>query len=128
MMSRFDHPDLFDYRAPSQMETEVDRKIRRVTTAMRDRTIAQSFTDFHRSNPWVYRHLVSLTREMIGKGHKKIGIKMLYEVLRWQTLMGTHDEASDFKLCNNYHSRYARLIMDKNPDLDGVFELRELRA
>jgi hypothetical protein len=34
----------------------------------------------------------------------------------------------DFKLNNNYHSRYARLIMEREPGLDGFFETRGLRS
>ena len=38
----------------------------------------------------------------------------------------TTDEHSGFKLNNNYRSRYARLIMEQEADLEGVFQIREL--
>jgi hypothetical protein len=53
---------------------------------------------------------------------------MLYEVLRWQYFMTTTDPASDFKLNNNYRSRYARLIMVQEIELVDAFEIRELKA
>ena len=82
------------------------------------------FQTFHTENPQVYRALVALARKAVRRGHRRIGIGMLYEVLRWQTMLATTDP--DFKLNNNYRSRYARLIMAQEPDLAGVFELREL--
>jgi len=33
-----------------------------------------------------------------------------------------------WKLNNNYTSRYARLVMDECPDLDGFFNTRELQS
>lgn len=91
-------------------------------------TIQEQFGEFHRLNPSIYNRLVSESRKLLGRGHKKIGMKMLFEVLRWLHYTQTEDPSSDFKLNNNYHSRYARLIMDCEPDLKGVFELRELKS
>ena len=94
----------------------------------RRRTIAERFDAFHDANPWVYDALVGLARDLVNRGRRRIGIGMLYEVLRWQYYRATTDEASDFKLSNDYRSRYARLIMDNESDLAGVFELRELTS
>ena len=38
------------------------------------------------------------------------------------------DLGADFKLNDHFHSRYARTIMKQYPELEGFFELRELRA
>ena len=52
---------------------------------------------------------------------------MLFEVLRWEWIIrGLPDTAEEFKLNNNYTSRYARLIMESEPGLEGVFETRRL--
>jgi hypothetical protein len=82
------------------------------------------FEEFHKDNPHVYEELVRLAREASTNGHKRIGIRMIWEVLRWNLTMKTLN-AGDFKLNNNYHSRYARLVMEREPDLAGVFETRE---
>ena len=37
-------------------------------------------------------------------------------------------KGKDFKLNNNYVSRYARLIMAQEADLEGVFETRERKG
>lgn len=90
-------------------------------------TIAERFVTFHETNPDVYAALVAHTRELVELGHQRVGIGMLWEVLRWSH-MRTGDPTSDFKLNNDYRSHYARLIMDQEPDLADVFETRRLRA
>ena len=84
------------------------------------------FREFHRDNPEVYDELMVLVRQAIARGRKKIGIKMLWEVVRWNRFLRTTDEK--YKLNNNYHSRFARLIMEKEPGLQGIFEIRELKS
>jgi len=89
-------------------------------------TIEQAFRAFHELNPHVYDELVVLARGLVRAGRERIGIKMLFEVMRWHYALRTVGD--DFKLNNNFHSRYARLIDECEPDLKGVFELRELKA
>lgn len=91
-------------------------------------SIEADFRQFHALNPKVYHSLVKLARDLHERGRRRIGIGMLFEVLRWQHAMSTVDPGSEFKLNNNYRSRYARLIMDQEPDLDEIFETRELTA
>ena len=88
-------------------------------------TLDAQFEEFHKNNPEVYEELVRLARQMKARGHKQIGIKMLWEVLRWERAMKTTDQ-TEWKLNNNYTSRYARLIMENEPDLEGFFVTREL--
>lgn len=112
---RFDHPRLFDVAPVFVAAAPAD-------------TIEEAFLNFHQANPWVYRALVQLARDMVRRGRRRIGIGMLFEVLRWQWTLGTVDPASDFKLNNNYRSRYARLIMATEHDLGDVFETRVLTS
>lgn len=87
-------------------------------------TFTKKFEEFHAKNPQVYHELLSLARQAVHRGRKKIGIKMLFEVVRWNRTIGTTDP--DFKLNNNYHSQYARLLMQENPELAGLFETRKV--
>lgn len=87
---------------------------------------AKRFGDFHEANPQVYRELEKLAWQAHERGRRKIGMQMLFEVLRWNRIMQT--QGDDYKLNNNYAGRYARLIMEKNPELEGIFETRELRS
>jgi hypothetical protein len=85
--------------------------------------IQANFKKFHEENPHVYEGLLALTRQAYDRGRSRIGIKMLFEVLRWNRMIQTNE--TQFKLNNNYHALYARLIMDLNPELEGIFETRE---
>lgn len=89
-------------------------------------TIREAFLRFHAENPHVYDELVRLARQAHDRGARKIGIGMLFEVLRWGHLLRTSGD--DFKLNNNYRSYYARLILHRHPELDGIFELRRLHG
>ncbi len=94
----------------------------------RTATIQQRFESFHKANPWVYRRLVTMARELKAKGVKHYGVKALMEVLRWQFHQQTTDPDSRWHFNNNYASRFARLIMETETDLRGFFELRELQT
>lgn len=89
--------------------------------------IADRFAEFHEANPAVYEELVVLARRARARGHQRIGIELLFAIIRWNRMMETTD-ASGFKLNDHYTSRYARLIMQQEPDLDGLFATRALKA
>lgn len=91
-------------------ETEADKK----------------FREFHQKNPEVYRELVKLAYQAHERGRKKIGMQMLVEVFRWNRLIQTKGDV--YKINNNYGSRYARMIMEDHPELEGIFNTRELRS
>ncbi len=88
--------------------------------------IDDDFRQFHAENPKVYDLLVQFTRMAKDSGRQRFGIRMIWERLRWYVMIETTD--ADYKLNDHYHSRYARLIMDQEPDLAGFFETRELRS
>ena len=92
-----------------------------------DQTIQEAFERFHNEHPEVETYLIALAYEVQRKGYRRYGIGALWERLRWhfQIEVGLGE---DFKLNNNFRSRYARKIMQERPDLDGFFEIRELRA
>jgi hypothetical protein len=88
--------------------------------------IQRAFEQFHAANPHVYRLLVRLARQATEAGRANLGIGMLYEVIRWNYAI--HTTGDVFKLNNNFRSRYVRLIEEREPDLVGVFRMRELRS
>lgn len=89
--------------------------------------IGKRFSAFHSKNPHVYAALVVEARSLQRVGHAVYGMAGLFEVLRWKHAMTTAD-VSGFKLSNDYRAYYARLIMICEPDLDGFFNVRELRS
>ena len=88
--------------------------------------IDEDFLQFHLANPHVFHSLVSLAYQWKNRGHERCGIGMLFEKLRWNSGMMT--SGGDFKLNNNFRSRYARMIEDCNPELRGLFDTRDLRS
>ncbi len=99
-----------------------------ITVSAKDKTIAEAFADFHEANPHVYRNLVRLARKMKDVGRARVGISLLYENLRWNYSLHTTTEESSYRLPNNYRAYYARLIMATNADLEGMFDVSELRS
>jgi hypothetical protein len=75
--------------------------------------------------------LIACTRKALLKhaeGCRRLGFRMVWEVVRWEMLKPGSRDQSGFKANNNYHSRAARLIMDQHPELEGMFETRELKS
>lgn len=89
-------------------------------------TIQERFEEFHRLNPWVLRALERMTADYLERGHRRVGIGMLTEVLRWQ--YGRATTGDEFRLNNNYRSRYTRLIVARHPEWEPVFSTRQLQS
>lgn len=90
-------------------------------------TIQERFEKFHQEHPEIYAALVELAWTWKRAGQTKCGIKMLWERLRWEMGMRRRP-GEEFLADNNFHSRFVRLLCEREPDLAGMFELRELRA
>ena len=93
----------------------------------RGETIEERFLEFHALNPHVYRNLVSLARRLKASGQRRTSMKFLIERLRWEYIEKTNRSGDEYAINNDYTSRYARLLMDTCPDLNGFFETRALR-
>jgi len=91
------------------------------------KTPQSRFAEFHKANPHVYQTLILKCRQW-RRHHptKKLGIRMLWESMRWDYAMKT--ESNDFKLNDHYTPFYARLIMDCEPGLADIFEIRDRKA
>jgi hypothetical protein len=90
-------------------------------------SIQARFERFHAANPHIYARLVEAARRLKTAGKTKIGIGHLVEdVVRWAEERTSTGET--WKISNDYRSRYARLIMEQEPDLRGVFEIRQLES
>ncbi|MGI5401961.1 hypothetical protein ACQEVG_21455 [Streptomyces sp. CA-135486] len=89
-------------------------------------TLDDRFEDFHAEHPWVYEALERLTSRWVASGGGRIGVKALFEQLRWIATDLAHGES--FQLNNSFTSRYARLLRARHPEWRDVFELRRLRV
>ncbi len=117
-----DEPTLFD----TDPTTWVNKYIREQSTIDRHKTLDEQFDEYHRQNPHILDALIRLTDMAVSRGHRKIGMSLLVGQLRWESMMSTTGD--EYKLNNNYNSRYVRLIEEVRPDLVGVFGKRELRS
>lgn len=96
-----------------------------------DDSIQREFLDFHGQNPHVYKFLVHYTsqavREMKKRGiaDPQYSISAVIERVRWHVNFEVKGYP-DFKINNDYRSRYARMIMKTVPKLRGVFTLRKI--
>jgi len=90
-------------------------------------SLQRRFEAYHQARPEIFDHLVKLCFEVKAMGFKRYGIGSLWEVMRWHFQIDKK-MGDDFKLNNDYRSRYARLIVATYPEFDGFFEMRELRA
>lgn len=89
--------------------------------------IADKFDTFNAENPKVYEVLVRLARDWVAfTGRRKLGIASLFERARWEIAILTKD--AEYKLNNDFRAFYARMIMLREPDLAGLFELRQSEA
>ncbi|WP_424216977.1 hypothetical protein ACN20G_33325 (plasmid) [Streptomyces sp. BI20] len=89
-------------------------------------TIQQRFEAFHELNPWILDRLEGMTADCLERGMDRVGIGMLFEVLRWE--YGRATTGDTWRLNNDYRSRYARLLLDRHPEWSPAFELRGLRT
>ena len=80
---------------------------------------------FDESNPQVFGALRDLALDAKRRSHP-CGIATLFEVLRWQHAIDTCGD--EFKLNNSYRAYYARVLMEREPEIDGFFEVRRCRS
>ena len=94
-------------------------------------SLQESFEEFHAAHPEYYAEFVRLARVAMGRGYTRWSIKAICEIARWESPLPRRDLGEDdppFKLPNAYTSRYARLIMAREPDLATFFVTQRLRA
>ena len=94
-----------------------------------DNSIQARFAQFHNDHPEVYEALLVYAMALVRKGYERLSISMLWEHMRYETMVGAKVPEEDaYRLNNTLRSRYARLLMEREPVLAGRFETRRLRA
>lgn len=92
----------------------------------REATIDERCDAFIAANPHVWRTFVSLCLDMKRRGLRQWSSKAAFEVMRYMATLQSIGE--NFKLPNDYTSRFARRAIREHPELAGFFELRGLRT
>ncbi len=104
---------------------EPPRKVKPPRVNPDRRSIQERFEEWSAARPEVEEKIVEYALRAKHAGLRTYGMKAIWERLRWHFKIDKGDH--EFKLCNDYTSRYARRIMRDYPALEGFFELRELR-
>lgn len=92
-------------------------------------TIDELFEIFHEAHPEVMDEFVRLTRVAKSKGHKRIGGKMCFELIRWHFVFDREYDPEverTFEINNVLVSRYVRRLQGDHPELADMFETRKL--
>ena len=92
-----------------------------VTSAM---TSHERFVAFHHANPRIFVELETMAQALVTRGRKRIGLRMLWETLRWNYSVSVASDDAIARLNNNHVPFYARLLLEVHPDWDGLFQLR----
>ncbi|WP_420036064.1 hypothetical protein ACN2WE_31020 [Streptomyces sp. cg28] len=85
-------------------------------------TLTDRFLAFDAEHPYVYRALERLTAERLATGATRVGLKALFEDLRWQLPAGVRG------LNNDFTALYARKLIEDHPHWAPAFELRRRRT
>lgn len=85
-------------------------------------TIAEQFHAFDAHHPWIYWALVRLVEQRLAAGAKRVGMKALFEALRWRHPHGVEG------LNNSYTALYARRLLAEHPQWTTVIEVRRRRT
>jgi len=91
-----------------------------------ERASEAAFVSYNSRNPAVYIALRQFALEAKRHGRKRLGMKAVFERLRWWSLVEAKSDA--FKLNNSFASYYARLLMKNEPELMDFFETRVQRS
>ncbi|KPI25086.1 hypothetical protein OV320_8291 [Actinobacteria bacterium OV320] len=85
-------------------------------------TLTDRFLAFDAEHPYVYRALERLTADRLAAGASRVGLKALFEDLRWQLPAGVRG------LNNSFTALYARKLIEDHPHWASAFELRRRRT
>lgn len=88
-------------------------------------TTAERWATVKEANPKLVGDFWDMAREAIERGHKRIGVKWLVEIYRWERsgLLKVGDDK--FKWNNNWTSHLARDLIKYDPKLADYIEIRE---
>jgi hypothetical protein len=116
------HPDLFSTPPePDDIYPAWVDPFHPKTASNRER-----FDAFHHANPWVADALEAMAIQAVRDGCRRIGMKHFVEVLRFKHRYV--NKVDDWRFNNNHTSYYARLIVERRPELRPYIEIRHQRA
>lgn len=91
-----------------------------------DPSIQAAFEKFHAAHPDVFALFEKYADQLRVAGRNSYGAKAILERIRWDYATSGRDV--EFKINNNFTSRYARLLIAKRPEFQMFFEMRTLKT
>lgn len=88
-------------------------------------TLQERWQAFCDQNPHVMVEMLRLARARLERGETRIGVKALWEELRESIRV---QKLGDWALNNSFTALAARRLIELEPRLDGVIELRRRKA
>lgn|ERR1039457_813202 len=99
-------------------------------------TIQESFLRYNEMNPRVFELLVKQVDKAILKGKKRISVKTILGYIRWEIFLEIKQESLfdkkgdkiEYKIPDQFTSRFSRLLVDKYPYMKSYIEQRSIRS
>ncbi len=85
----------------------------------------RKFLSYDNENPQYWEEFVRRTKEYVEAGYKRIGAKLIIELIRWDEECRKNKLAANFS--NDFHAYYARKYVKAFPEHKGLFELRPIK-
>ena len=80
-----------------------------------------NFYTHHKNNPDIYNMFEHYALRA-SEYRERYSAKIIFHIMRWNTMI--EEDSSEYKIDDGWISHYARLFMDKNPELEGFFQTR----
>ena len=90
------------------------------------RALLGKFRAYNNTNPQLYNLMEKFALEAHRANRKRFSIWMIANRVRWYTQIETTGQ--EFKVSNDYLALYARLIVVRNPQLDGLFQFKQMKS
>lgn len=85
----------------------------------------EQFQKFHSENPGVYEFIRDRALRLKRHGYSKWSIEEIWNNLRWVRQCKT--TGKPYALDNNFKAFYVALLLDREPSLEGFFDVRKRR-
>ena len=91
-------------------------------------TLQERFEAFHAAHPEIYDEFKRLAERLYHQGRPHYGAKAIFEYIRLNRALDGRAGDEEYKINNNYTSRYVRVLIEEDHRFGAFFELRQLRS
>lgn len=84
------------------------------------------FKLYDAANPHVYGQFKAFAYQLKNTGHKRASAALIFERMRWESLVRGSSEQGlpELKINNSYRSIMARKLVHEDPSMEGFFQMR----